>query len=321
MVLRSIVLRVVVGFVLALGAMVGSGASSVRAVSPLFEPRIAIVWPHDGHGHPTAVAQSRAVNVSIWPTDSVRCTPPPDIPLSSLVVLGVAKNNDPVTPVTVSPQWIQRTVHGVTFPSVEFNNVPADLAADPSAKFSFAVVGGILPGGPSEISNVWIHAADPRTYYPQPVVPTGFTDMPLPTVDLRIQIVWPHDAQGQYAPVDQATRVNVAVDLFEHGTLKSVGPDFPPASVSPPHLRIADGNSPLQESGVSAQKISYTVNGQVYPRWVFNDVPVVPGHQYHFMAEISGQFAYHSQFSSIWTHAADARTILPNPQVPPACAP
>ncbi len=297
-----------------------SGASEATAATAMWDPRVAIVWPQDGQGRQASVAQSRAVNVALWPANQVNCSPPPGLALSGLVTLAVAKDNEPARPVTIAPQWILRTTNGATFPSVKYDNVPAELAADPTARYSFAVVGGLLVGGSGETGNVWVHAADARTIYPRPVVPVGYVDGQLTTVDLRIQIVWPHDGEGNYAPVGRATFVNVAVDLFEHGTLESVRPDFPPPDlVNPPTLGVARDNGPLRGSGVPAQKVTYEANGQAYPRWVFNDVPVEPGTPYHFMAEIGGRFAYHSEYSSIWTHAADARTINPTPQAPPAC--
>jgi hypothetical protein len=154
-------------------------------------------------------------------------------------------------------------------------------------------------------------------------------------VDLRIQVVFPHDAQGRQQPVSQAPLVNVAVDIFQHGTTLSVRPDFLQAvpsrySVSL-GLQIATGNGPLQSdvsaSGASIvpQQTSSDIGGQQYPRWVFNDVPVQPGQQYHFMAILAGLLGNAvttgNQFSTIWTHAADARTYLPSPQAPPACVP
>ncbi len=295
-------------------------AAPAAQAQPGWNPQVAIVFPQDGQGHQTGVAQSHAVNVSVWPTNEVSCKAPADVPPDQRIILSMATNNEPALPIAVTPQWLQRMVNGVAFPSEEFDNVPADVATNPEAKFSFVVVGGVLAGGPGEYGNVWVHAADSRTYYPQPIVPTSFSSTPLPNVDLRIQIVWPHDAQGNYTSVDQATFVNIAVDLFEHGTRASVRPDFPPPTVGTPTLNVAESNGPLKGSGIVAQKITYAANGQTYPRWVFNNVPVVPGKSYHFMAEIGGQFAYHAEYSSIWTHAADARTILPNPQAPPACA-
>lgn len=46
--------------------------ASVEA-NVLWAPRIAIVWPHDGDGKQTGVAQSRFVNISVWPANQVSC--------------------------------------------------------------------------------------------------------------------------------------------------------------------------------------------------------------------------------------------------------
>jgi hypothetical protein len=57
------------------------------------------------------------------------------------------------------------------------------------------------------------------------------------------------------------------------------------------------------------------VNGQDFPRWVFNNVTVKPGTQHHFRVIVMG--GPNRVYPTIWTHAADARTIFPNPQPPP----
>lgn len=143
-------------------------ADSAAAQEPVQlwqQPRISIVWPHDGHGNPTAVGKSRMVNVSVWPSNQVACCQDPGLALL------VTKDNEPAE--VVQPygrvQVIERTVKGITFPSVEFNNIPADLVAEPGAKYRFVLMGG---------SNVWVHAADPRTIFPQQVVPAGFDAAP-----------------------------------------------------------------------------------------------------------------------------------------------
>ncbi len=297
-------------------------------------PQIAIVWPHNQQAQPTPVDQSQLVNVSVWPTGQTSCAQP-DIPGAQGVVLGMARNNDPLTPLAVHPFFLLRTASGVQFPSAEFNDVPADLAAHPSDKYSFVVVGGIYTGGNTPTGNVWVHAADPRTYNPQPLHPTGFTTQANPPVDLRIQVVFPHDAQGRQQPVGQAPLVNVAVDIFQHGTTLSVRPDFlqaiPSRYAVSLGLQIATGNGPLRGdvstsgASITPQQTSYDIGGQRYPRWVFNNVPVQPGQQYHFMAILAGLLGNAvtagNQFPTVWTHAADARTYLPNPQAPPACTP
>jgi len=281
-----------------------AGSATTLAAHP-WQPHIAIVWPHDGRGNPTTVARSQAVNVSVWPSKQVICSEYPDPPLG----LVMAKDNEPTQLIRLSGQLIQRTVGGVTFPSLEFNNIPANLAAEPTAKFRF------LCG-----SNIWVHAADPRTFFPNPLVPTGYCG-PSGDLDPRIQIVWPHDERGQFAPVERAPFVNIAVDLFEHGTLNSVPLEYQPTKLI---LNIAEGNGPVTFSDLTAQKVTYVVGDKTFPRWVFNNVPVKLGQQYHFMVWVvprERRDGTLSPYATIWTHARDARTILPHPQVPPPCAP
>jgi hypothetical protein len=286
-------------------------APAGAAASVLWAPRIAIVWPNNANGNQTSVALSQFVNISVWPANQVSCSSDPQAGPGGVhqFYLWVAKNNEPAQQVLINPVFIQRTVHGVTFPSDEYNNVPVDLVTSPADQYRFSV--GLVPGE----SNIWVHAADARTYAPNPVIPTGYGTPG--QLDSRLQIVWPHDGQGRYVPVDQAAFVNIAVDLFIHGTVQSVLLDFQPDALN---LQVAAGNSPPTQAGVRAQKSTYTVKGTPYPRWVFNNIPVQPGQQYQFLAPVySGKIL--SPYTSIWTHAADARTLLPNPTVPSACTP
>jgi len=283
-----------------------AGRSAAVAQEPvqLWEgPRISIVWPHDGHGNPTPVAKSRMVNVSVWPSNQVACCQDPGLALL------VARDNEPAE--VVQPygrvQVIERTVRGITFPSVEFNNIPANLAAEPGAKYRFVLMDG---------SNVWVHAADPRTIFAQQVVPAGYSEPQPQELDARIQIVWPHDEQGRLRSVAEAPLVNIAVDLFAHGTLNSVPLDYEPEYL---RLQVAQGNDALAlQRDLLPEKTTYTANGQAFPRWVFNNVPVEPGRQYHFAPYVvrPNNKGLPSWTFTIWTHAADARTLLPNPEPP-----
>ncbi len=286
-------------------SMVG-WAAPVSQVLPVWDPRIAIVWPHDASGNPAPLEHSQAVNISVWPAPySGSCTSQPPSP----IVLYEAKNNEPAQPVSVRPRFTFKDVGGSRFPALEFDNIPADLARDPSARYSFFA---------NFYSNVWVHSVDARTSLPTPVVPTGVTGgIPL-QVDTRIQVVWPHDEHGQLAPVSEAPLVNIAVDIFAHGTLQSVRPDFP---FGPIVLLVAQANDPLRifpqtNAPKTPVEIIDTGNGQTFPRWVFNDVPVLPGVPYHFVVQVLGPV---QTFSTVWTHAVDARTILPTPQPPFDC--
>lgn len=293
------------------GAAVALPAAS-HLQSQWRNPLISVVWPHDAQGRFVPVERAPLVNVSVWPSEPVVCDQPPQIPL----MLWRARDNEPAEPVGVSPQMILRSGDGFRFPTLEFNDVPANLGAEPTARYRFMIFTANSTG------NVWVHAADPRTFFPEQVVPTGYSDLHPKQVDTRIQVVWPHDEQGHVAPVERATRVNIAVDIFEHGTLNSVPPEFPPADLRAGiFLFAAEENAPLSmtvpgtnELWAKAQKTTYMVGDKIFPRWVFNDVPVRPGVQHHFLVWAGG--ANLQTFPTIWTHAVDARTFFPMPQPP-----
>ena len=282
--------------------------------------QVAIVYPHDAQGHAVPVERAPLVNVSVWPPPgaAVSCTDHPD-PMP----LFMAKNNDVAQPVRMNGQMILRTINGVTFPSIEYNDIPVDIPTDPSARYSFYA--GFVPG------NVWVHAADARTDLPHQVVPESVdTDHPplREPADARIQIVWPHDEQGNAVPVDRATRVNVAVDFFVHGTRVVLGPDMGPDINTGPYLEVAKDNEPLHEFAeprtvripvVMPRPSLYTVNGLTYLRYFYDNVPVQPGHRYHFAVRTFVNAG--GLYTTVWTHAADARTHLPNPRVPLPCGP
>jgi hypothetical protein len=278
-----------------------------------WDPRIIIVWPHDGYGRQTGLPQSRAVNVGVRPSNQVDCLAAPFLTLFS------AKDNEPAQLVQAVGELVMSTIDDVTFPALKFDNVPADLAAEPNATYRFILA------GPTEISkglmgNVWVHGADARTFDPVPVTPDGYGDNPAPEFrDARIQIVWPHDEQGQFTPVARAGRVNIVLEVFEHGTLKAVPPDQHGDFLYSPLLFLGEGGGPLERWSGKAEKTMYEANGRKYPRWVFNDVPVNLGRPYHFVPAapaIGSKSIY--PYSSIWTHAADPAIIAPTPAATPA---
>lgn len=108
------------------------------------------------------------------------------------------------------------------------------------------------------------------------------------------------------------------MDVFAHATLNSLPPG--PPCYHGVGLNVWAGNKPVVGLVARPKVMTHTVTGQAYPRWVFNDVPVRPGMPYTFIAsalEAGGK--YPSDHVSVWVHAADARSILPNPQPPLPC--
>ena len=322
--------RALLGVLMLATLFIGSGtvqAQPTSEVAPAWVPFIAIVYPDGG---PSNLAQSTQVNISVWPKEPVRCDQPPDFghdvfTLGGRVGLYVARGNEPVA-LVATPERAEimlRRDGDHSFPSLEFNNVSADLRTNPTGQYRF-VFG----------RSVWVHALDARTYYPRPVLPTGYAEgmvgrsPNLQSLDARIQVVWPHDGHGHQMPVDKARYVNVAVEVFEHGTLKAVR-SFPAERIV---LYSAKGNEglvpaiPLGQPGgenlAPPQVVTYEVDGNQYSRYVFNNIAVQPGQPVNFAVQLRDpnpllrDVPPYSYYSTIWTHAADARTYLPNPQPP-----
>jgi hypothetical protein len=318
MTVRSRAFVYLASLALALGALAPLATAGAEALPAPFRaggraewtPRISLVWPQDGAGHATRAAQSRAINVSVWPTNAVPC----DLPPAGARSLWVARNNEPAEPVDVTARLQKRRDGNHLFPSLEYDAVPAELAGNPSD--TYRIFYGFA-------SNVWLHSGDARTVSPQPVTPAGLAEDAPRLVDARIQVVYPHDARGAAASVAKATFVNVAVDLFAHGTLLSVPLDYPGDAEITPTLYVAEGDGSLQwrKPGtltplVSATKTSYLVGDEEYPRWTFDDVPVKPGVSYSFVVYLRAAEGTVQTFPTVWTHATGGRTSLPKPRPP-----
>ncbi|MCX6023636.1 MAG: hypothetical protein NTZ05_18265, partial [Chloroflexi bacterium] len=134
--------------------------------------------------------------------------------------------------------------------------------------------------------------------------------------DARIEIVWPHDG----ASVSEASRANLAAWLFEGGALRLAPCQWNPKV----KLWRAVNNGAAQLAGPGVR------NGAAYstekpqpraiPTWQFNDVDVSaardPQTKLYFFLTVEG-----APFrSSVWAHAADARTVFPQPDQPTGAA-
>lgn len=170
-----------------------------------------------------------------------------------------------------------------------------------------------------------------------PAAPLSSTPLTLaaasvPAIDARIEIVWPHDAQGN--PARNGTFVNVEVYLFERGTLNPVACTFAnnvilrwsrnhftsavvDATLSPAH------DLPDQAGSAIGHRITRTVDGKTFPAWEFNDVPVAQPledtgvkavfNETYFFVEVEGADAR----TNVWTHALQGMTALPGNIFPP----
>ncbi len=149
-----------------------------------------------------------------------------------------------------------------------------------------------------------------------------------PKVDAKIEIVWPHDEQGNPAPVATALLVNVEVYLFERGTLNPVRCDFPndvtlrwARNIHDPRPGV-DYLAPAHDlpgwaASAVGQRIIEHVGDKTFPAWVFNDVPtgfdpLLRGSTTYFFVEVEAV----DYRTNVWAHTVDARTNLPDQRRP-----
>jgi len=198
---------------------------------------------------------------------------------------------------------------GRRVPVWDFNDVDVSAARDPQNKLYFSVR---LAGGPYR-ANVWVHGVDARTYMPLPVTPAGTQSVSAAGVpaelDARIQIVWPHGG----AAVSQANLANISADLFARGTRVALVPAGSGAGAWSPAVWLVCAHNNDVGARVSAGVPRRDGAGV---HWDFNDVDVSaardPQGKLHFWVEVDGILTH----SNFWTHGVDARTYLPNPDVP-----
>ena len=266
------------------------------------DAKTEIVWPHGNA--PVDKAEKANITANVFKTGGLTSVNPnwgsPPI-LWRSIDNGVEENVGPGKPRIV-------TSGALKYPVWDFNDVDVSAARDPKRKIYFRM----SMDGKYESTNVWSHALDARTFLPHPDVPTAtLSEMPT-SVDAKIEIVWPHEN----AQVDKATKANVAAYLFEHGSLRSVPLSFDGQVV----LFRSLNNDPGQPVSLG-DKSTKTVNGVTFPVWTFNDIDVSAArdrqNKYYFRLQVSGAEAY----SNVWSHASDARSFVPKPDVPTAVAP
>jgi len=243
------------------------------------------------------------------PAPALLDSPPCD--WSPTVRLWSALNNEPMKQVGTGEKRMV-TASGRTFPAWDFNDVDVKSARDPANKLAFTVT----VDGVTTLSNVWAHAADARTLFPQQDNPMGAIDHQPAAVDARIQIVWPKDGQ----PVESAQAANITAYLFDAGTMQAIAPD---AGWSPAvRLHWSTGNEAEAAPGegmLGAPRAVNGVNGVAFLAWDFNDVDVSAANdslnRLFFWVTVDGVTTY----SNIWAHAIDARTLFPQPEVLNSC--
>ena len=166
----------------------------------------------------------------------------------------------------------------------------------------------VQAAGATTATSVWAHGADTRTYMPLQDVPSGIATEPIDALDARIEIVWPHDAQGNARQTATGAYANVGVALFKHGTRLSVPVSWRPAGLTLYGAWNQDIGRPLKREAVKQVRQSGAV---AYPMWEFLNIPVAmaadPANKLFLWVVIDGVETY----PTIWTHGADARTYFP----------
>lgn len=281
-----------------------SGSTPAEGV----DGKIEVVFPHDEAGNPRPVNEATLVNVQALlfragTLEPVSCGDTP------ILELWRSLNNDPAE-LVARARPIITTDAGVVFPAWVFNDIDVTAVTNPANKYYFFLR---APELTAFRTNIWSHGADARTIFPTQDIPTSIGTSPTQgPLDGRIEVVFPHDAAGNEQPITQAPLVNLGIDLFEHGTLRSVPRDFSRT------IRVTRAlNNDVEDATFEGERTLITRDGLTYPRWVFNDIVVAaaqnPLNKYYFRVDID--------FPTIWAHGADARTIFPQKDVPTTSGP
>ena len=267
------------------------------------DARIEVVWPHDWA--PVAEAAQANIGLRLLMPGSLM---PPACGWQPKTTVWQATNTDPVEPLALAQQ---RSVDGQPFPYWDLNDVDVSRAKDPSQKLYFMV----RVEGVDTATSVWAHGADPRTYFPQPDVPSGTATDALSAVDARIQIVWPHDAAGNPRSVRDGALANVLVTFFEHGTRLSVPVGWQPAGITLYGAWDQEVGKPLARKAVVSTRQAGAIS---FPVWEFDNIPVDRATFSADAAEGTGATLYLwvmadgvQTYPNIWAHGADSRTYFP----------
>ncbi len=130
--------------------------SGTRALGSAVDAKIEIVWPHGNA--PVREARLANITAALFQPATLYSVPQ-DTRLT--VRLWKAVNNGVGQPVGVGERRVV-TRNGVTFPLWDFNNVDVSAARDPARRIYFF----LTVDGWETHTNVWVHGADARTYFP-----------------------------------------------------------------------------------------------------------------------------------------------------------
>ena len=287
-------------------------ASPSRPTPSAIRAKIEIVWPHGG----VPVREADLANITAYliaePSSSASNLPaPPACDWNPTVRLWAALNADPARQVAVGQKRMV-TADGRTFPVWDFNDVDVAAARDPANKLTFfATVDGVRT-----LHNVWTHAADARTVFPQTDIPTGTLRRLPAALDSRIEIVWPHDN----LPPEQATLANITAYLFAPGTLQTIPPEVSWTPTARLHWSLNADTEKTPGIGIAGVPRTLTAsNGVKFQAWDFNDVDISAAREtlnrLYFWVTVDGA----ATFSNVWAHGVDARTVFPQPDMLSDC--
>ncbi|NOZ51184.1 MAG: hypothetical protein GXP37_14250 [Chloroflexi bacterium] len=280
-----------------LGLMAHGEFSGATPPPTAVDIRLEILWPHQF----ASVGEAQQANLGLRLYRSRSLEPPP-CAWTPNVEVWTARDAEPVRRLHLAEQ---RTIAGHPFPFWELNDIDVRWSNDPAHKQIF--MARMAPGQALSASSVWIHAADARTWLPAPPEPVGLTSTTPTQIDALIRVVWPHDAEGRYAAVSQASLVNVSALLVARDTLLALAPDHLPERV---WLVGAFDNQVGRRLAVG-QARELPGAGFAYTTYEFNNIDVRlardPSHHWAFWLEVPGW----DVASNVWVHGMDGRTRSP----------
>ncbi len=281
---------------------------SPQTPPPEVDARIEILWPHDFA--PVTTAARGNLGIRLYASRSQEVPPCAWMPS---VEVWMAQDAQPLHRLGLATQ---RTMEGHPFPFWELNDVDLTWAQDPAHKLIFMV--RVVPEPIESRSTVWIHAADARTYLPNPPEPIGLTTTAPVAIDAVLRVAWPHDERNNPVPVEQANLLNLSAVLFAQGTQLALAPEHLPERV----WLVAALDNGVGRRLMVGEPRTVAGSGFVYTTYEFNNVDVSlardPDHHWSFWLEIPGRQAS----TNVWVHGIDGRTRAPQLLEPiAACRP
>lgn len=260
------------------------------------------MWPHGNA--PVGEAKLANITAHLYEDELLN---PVACAFDDPVRLWAALNNDPARPVKIGePRRIKQD--GRVFTVWDFNDIDISAANDPESKLNFFVT----VDGYATRRNIWTHGVDARTQSPQQDIPTDVTHNMPPSIDAKIEIVWPHGN----APITEAQLANISGILFEQNTLKVLGSGVQPRPPVRLFSSLNNGiNAGSQDVPLGQPRV---IDGDQfdYLIWDFNDIDISPANdpdnRIYFWLETEGV----PDAPNIWTHGASGLTIAPEQDIP-----